>query len=88
MGALAKLSGVGQPPEENGELAAASRWWFNQHTAAKLKLAKLPIAPQEHGLSSGILVDNAQQHFVDPSVPLLETAKFMDARLEVFNEIC
>ncbi|KAJ7861757.1 hypothetical protein B0H13DRAFT_2567768 [Mycena leptocephala] len=70
------------------ELAAASRWWLNQHTTAKLELAKLPIAPQEDGFSCGILVDNAQQHFVDPSVPLLETAKFMDARLEVFNKIC
>ncbi|KAJ7869051.1 hypothetical protein B0H13DRAFT_2557989 [Mycena leptocephala] len=75
----------GEIPEE---LAAASRWWLNQHTTAKLELAKLPIAPQEDGFSCGILVDNAQQHFVDPSVPLLETAKFMDARLEVFNKIC
>ncbi|KAJ7820138.1 hypothetical protein B0H13DRAFT_2452226 [Mycena leptocephala] len=75
----------GEIPEE---LAAASRWWLNQHTTAKLELAKLPIAPQEDGFSCGILVDNVQQHFVDPSVPLLETAKFMDARLEVFNKIC
>jgi hypothetical protein len=35
-----------------------------------------------------IHVDNVQQHFVDPSVPLLESAKFMDAQLKVFNKIC
>ncbi|KAJ7794834.1 hypothetical protein B0H14DRAFT_3556186 [Mycena olivaceomarginata] len=48
----------------------------------------LPIALQEDGYSCGILVDNAQQHFVDPSVPLLGSAKFLDARLEVFNKLC
>jgi hypothetical protein len=43
---------------------------------------------QEDGYSCGILVDNMQQHFVDPSIPLLESAKFMDVWLEVFNKIC
>ncbi|KAF7359565.1 hypothetical protein MVEN_00679900 [Mycena venus] len=71
-----------------GELVAACRWWLNQHTTVKLELAGLPIVHQEDGHSCGILVDNAQQDFVDLSVPLLETAKFMDARLEVFNKIC
>ncbi|KAJ7881737.1 hypothetical protein B0H14DRAFT_3759288 [Mycena olivaceomarginata] len=75
----------GEIPEE---LAAACRWWLNQHTAEKLELADLPIAHQEDGHSCGILVDNAQQHFVDPSVPLLGSAKFLDARLEVFNKLC
>ncbi|KAJ7689640.1 hypothetical protein B0H14DRAFT_2652727 [Mycena olivaceomarginata] len=69
------------------ELAAACRWWLNQHTSEDLELTDLPIARQEDGHSCGILVDNAQQHFVDPSVPLLESAK-LDAQLEVFNKIC
>ncbi|KAJ7659435.1 hypothetical protein B0H14DRAFT_3702003 [Mycena olivaceomarginata] len=70
------------------ELAAACRWWLNQHTAEKLELADLPIARQEDGHPCGILVDDTQQHFVDPSVPLLGSAKFLDARLEVFNKLC
>ncbi|KAJ7852106.1 hypothetical protein B0H13DRAFT_2398932 [Mycena leptocephala] len=66
----------GEIPEE---LAAASRWWLNQHTTAKLELRSFPLHPRKTGSPAG---------FSWIIVPLLETAKFMDARLEVFNKIC
>ncbi|KAF7372510.1 hypothetical protein MVEN_00112900 [Mycena venus] len=40
------------------------------------------------GILVVFFVDNALQHFVDPSVPLLESTKVMDARFEIFNRIC
>ncbi|KAJ7676615.1 hypothetical protein DFH06DRAFT_976905 [Mycena polygramma] len=75
----------GEIPEE---LADACRWWLNQHISADIGLVDLPIAHQEDGFSCSMLVDNAQQHFVDPSIPLADPAQFANARLEVFNKIC
>ncbi|KAK6966605.1 hypothetical protein R3P38DRAFT_3515194 [Favolaschia claudopus] len=70
------------------EMAAACRWWLNQHTAEEISITNLPIAQQKDGFSCGMLVDNAQQHFVDPEVPLTGAENWAEARLELFNKIC
>jgi hypothetical protein len=54
------------------ELSAAGRWWLAQPTAAKIKLADLPIRHQEDGFSCGMLVGNVHERFVDPSIPLAQ----------------
>ncbi|KAJ7916450.1 hypothetical protein B0H13DRAFT_1871215 [Mycena leptocephala] len=69
-------------------LLAALRWWISQHTGAHLGLGKLTIGVQEDGFSCAMLVDNAQQHFVDPEIPLTEREiKYVNARLRAFNQI-
>ncbi|KAJ7038755.1 hypothetical protein C8F04DRAFT_1255677 [Mycena alexandri] len=70
------------------EMTAACQWWLKQHTTAKVGLEDLPIGRQADGFSCGMLVDNAGQHFVDPSIPLAVPKNFADARLEVFLNIC
>jgi hypothetical protein len=46
------------------------------------------MGQQEDGFSCGMLVDNAHQHFVDPSIPLTKPREFVNSRLEVFNKAC
>jgi hypothetical protein len=70
------------------ELLSACRWWLSQHTAAEIRLEDLPIGKQKDGFSCGMLVDNAHQHFVDPSVSLTAPGEYVDARLEIFNKAC
>jgi hypothetical protein len=69
------------------DLLAACRWWLSQHTPTLAVLADLPIAIQEDGNSCGMLVNNAQEHFVDPSIPLDAPAHVANSRLEMFNNI-
>ncbi|KAJ7779365.1 hypothetical protein DFH07DRAFT_730171, partial [Mycena maculata] len=68
-------------------LLAACHWWMGQHTATNVGLEDLPIATQQDGFSCGLLVDNSQQHFVDSSIPLTDSAEFVNSRLEAFNKI-
>ncbi|KAJ7939108.1 hypothetical protein B0H13DRAFT_1941238 [Mycena leptocephala] len=71
------------------ELLEGCRWWIGHHTRTRLASEDLPIADQEDGFSCGMLVDNSQQHFVDPSVPLsTPSGDFAQARLEMFNKLC
>ncbi|KAJ7864094.1 hypothetical protein B0H14DRAFT_3605365 [Mycena olivaceomarginata] len=51
-------------------------------------VGKLPIGKQEDGFSCGMLVDNAHQHFVDPSISLAAPGEYVEARLEIFNKAC
>lgn len=69
-------------------LLEALRWWMGQHTEAHLEFEKLPIGTQTDGFSCGMFVDNAQQHFVDPEISLIEKGgNFAHARLRTFNKI-
>jgi hypothetical protein len=69
------------------ELSAACRWWLGKHTPTEAEVADLPIACQTDGHSCGMLVDNAQAHFVDPTVPLDAPTHVANSRLEMFNRI-
>ncbi|KAJ7800120.1 hypothetical protein B0H14DRAFT_3786413 [Mycena olivaceomarginata] len=69
------------------ELSAACSWWLGKHTPTEAEVADLPIACQTDGHSCGILVDNAQAHFVDPTVPLDVPTHVANSRLEMFNRI-
>ncbi|KAF7366573.1 DDE superfamily endonuclease [Mycena sanguinolenta] len=62
-------------------------WWLGQHTPVPVAFADLPITPQADGHSCGILVNNAHEHFVDPSIPLAPPAYVANSRLEVFKSI-
>lgn len=75
----------GSPMPE--ELGAACDWWLAQHTSKDVARADLPVARQEDGFSCGILVDNAHQHFLDPSIPLDGPTHVVNARLTIFNQI-
>jgi hypothetical protein len=70
-----------------GELSAACRWWLGQHTPEQAELANLPITRQQDGHSCGMLVNNAQEHFLDPSIPLLSPTHIVNSRLEMFDRI-
>ncbi|KAJ7114985.1 hypothetical protein C8R44DRAFT_881033 [Mycena epipterygia] len=66
----------------------ALRWWMGQHTEAHLEYEKLPIGTQTDGFSCGMLVDNGQEHLVDPKIPLIEKGgNFAHARVRTFNKI-
>ncbi|KAJ6507564.1 hypothetical protein DFH09DRAFT_1143587, partial [Mycena vulgaris] len=52
------------------ELLAACRWWLGHHTPGEIGLEDLPTGKQTDGFSCGMLVGNAQEHYVDPSIPL------------------
>ncbi|KAJ7812888.1 hypothetical protein B0H14DRAFT_3751873 [Mycena olivaceomarginata] len=71
------------------ELLAACTWWLGQHTMtlAPVEHAELPIARQQDGHSRGMLVNNAHEHFIDPSVPLDGPTHVANARLQIFNKI-
>ncbi|KAJ7803423.1 hypothetical protein B0H14DRAFT_2613366, partial [Mycena olivaceomarginata] len=69
------------------ELSAACSWWLGKHTPTEAEVADLPIACQTDGHSCGMLVDNAQAYFVDPTVPLDAPTHVANSRLEMFNRI-
>ncbi|KAJ6456514.1 hypothetical protein C8R45DRAFT_580223, partial [Mycena sanguinolenta] len=69
------------------ELLAACRWWLGQHTPTPVESADLAITRQLDGHSCGILVNNALEHFVNPSVSLTTPALVVNSRLTVFNNI-
>ncbi|KAJ7693213.1 hypothetical protein B0H17DRAFT_1200035 [Mycena rosella] len=69
------------------ELLAAFRWYIGQHTPAHLETKELPMGRHVDGFLCGMLVDNSQQHFVDPSIPLSAPANFSQAQCEMFNKI-
>ncbi|KAJ7824919.1 hypothetical protein B0H13DRAFT_1918890 [Mycena leptocephala] len=62
------------------DLLAACHWWLSQHTPTLAGLVDLPIAIQEDGHSCGMLVNNAKEHFVDPSIPLDAPAHVANSR--------